>query len=44
MDDAGAGFANAPRPIVQRHLDTLVIVGELHKAPDRRYAAPVGAY
>ena len=36
--------AAAPRAIVARHLDTLAMVGELHRAPDGRYAVPVGAY
>ena len=44
VDEAAARFANAPRAIVQRRLDTLAIVGELHRARDGRYAAPVGAY
>jgi hypothetical protein len=34
-----ASFAGAPVALVMRHLDTLLMVGEVRKLPDGRYEA-----
>jgi len=37
--EVAAAFAGAPVALVTRHLDTLVMVGEVRKLPDGRYEA-----
>ncbi|MDQ2668191.1 MAG: class I SAM-dependent DNA methyltransferase [Gemmatimonadota bacterium] len=39
VDAAVALFSGAPKAIVARHLETLAILGELHKTSDGRYAS-----
>ena len=39
VDEAAGHFARAPRDLVQRHLETLAIIGELRVVGDGRYAA-----
>ena len=36
-------FAGAPRPIVVRHLETLVLLGEMQLSPDGTYGVAIGA-
>jgi hypothetical protein len=40
-EEAAAAFARAPVELVRRHLDTLVLVGEVRAAGDARYEAVV---
>lgn len=39
-EDAAKRFKGAKRELVERHLDTLAILGEVHRFPDGRYAVP----
>jgi hypothetical protein len=40
VDDAARHFAGAPRQIVQRHLETLDLLGEVMRDAEGRYAMP----
>jgi hypothetical protein len=44
VDDAVKRFTGAKRDIVERHLETLKLLGELRLAEDGRYGVPVAAY
>jgi amino acid permease len=40
VEEAARRFSGAKRDIVQRHLEMLAIVGDLHAIGDGHYAAP----
>jgi hypothetical protein len=44
VDDAVKRFTGAKKEIVERHLETLALLGELQKGDDGRYGVPVAAY
>ena len=44
VDDAVRRFTGAKRDIVERHLETLRLLGELQRDEDGRYGVPAGAY
>ena len=44
VDDAVKRFAGARRDVVERHLETLRLLGELRLADDGPYGVPVAAY
>ena len=37
VDEVTASFSSAPRSLVERHLETLALMGELSRGPDGRY-------
>jgi hypothetical protein len=43
IEDAAARFLGARRDIVQRHLETLAMLGEVHDVGGGRYAVAAGA-